>query len=375
MPRKPLGRAIWVMTLLIALALAAWMRLSAVRRLTVDIDETIYLPLAYRYGEMMAPGRWGEILSFRENLEHPPLVKLIYALQLRTGHTPEPNWNRVHWGTVVPRDNRAAFWGPRTVTAVGGILQVLVTGIANPVGAVLLAIDTYHVKYTAEAYLEGIPGLFAVLAVLLFELATPRGKEGEGRQVRPALLLLSAAALGLAAAGKYPYALVGLVLLPFLVIYGYRRWPLILACAGVALAVFLLANPFLWPNPPGRLWQAFLFHLDYTRSAPVRSAEFPWWQPFEWLTRPAPLEWNPGVFHTHLADLLILPFAAVGLPWTVRRRPVWAAWAVAGLLFLVLWPTRWPQYTLLILPALAVCAGVGIEETVRGWWRAWRRDG
>lgn len=89
------------------------------------------------------------------------------------------------------------------------------------------------------------------------------------------------------------------------------------------------------------------------------------------MTWAAPAEWNPGGFRTHIADLAILPLAVLWLPWAARRRPVWAAWAEAGLLFLAFWPTRWAQYTLLVLPALGVCGGIALQEIVRGWWRSW----
>jgi hypothetical protein len=42
------------------------------------------------------------------------------------------------------------------------------------------------------------------------------------------------------------------------------------------------------------------------------------------------------------------------------QHPVWAVWAAVALVFLVLWPTKWAQYLLLVLPPLSVCAGMGV---------------
>lgn len=374
MVRSPGYVVIRIGLVLLVTALAAWLHLHAVPRLPLDYDELVYVPLAYRYGEMMEEGRWGEIPSFRENLEHPPLIKLLYAVQLRASGAEEPDWAHLDVGSVIPVASRPALWGPRTLSAAWGILQVLVIAAVNPLGGLLLAPHTYHIKYTAQAYLEGLPGLMAVLAVLLFELAAPRERDRSAAQrqrVRVPLLLLSAFCLGVAAGGKYVYALVGLALLPFLVSTLRRRWLLLLLYGMVTLAAFLLVNPFLWPNPPGRLWEALSFHWTYSQGDNVALARLPWWQPLTWLTTPAPKQWHPAVFRTVLADVLLLPLALVGIPWAVRRRPVWAAWAGLGLLFLLLWPTKWPQYILLVLPPLAVCGGIGLWEILRTWWRGW----
>ncbi len=220
----------------------------------------------------------------------------------------------------------------------------------------------------------------AILAALLFEWATRKDSSG-ARPLRLGPLLSSAAALGLAAAGKYPYALVGLAILPFLVFHLRRRWPLLLLYGGLALVVFLLANPFLWPNPPARLWEAFSFHWHYAHSGQVAELAWPWWRQFYYLTASLPSEWHSGLFPTRLADELLVPLAVLGLPWALRRRPIWVAWAVVGLAFLLAWPTKWPQYTLLVRPALAVVGGIGLVEVGRMWGRSmaevvgwgWRR--
>jgi 4-amino-4-deoxy-L-arabinose transferase-like glycosyltransferase len=68
---------------------------------------------------------------------------------------------------------------------------------------------------------------------------------------------------------------------------------------------------------------------------------------------------------------VLAPLAVAGLPWAARRHPVWVVWAGVAVAFLVLWPTKWAQYVLFALPPLAVCAGVGLEELIRLWLRAW----
>ncbi len=350
---------------LLAVAAAAWVRGAAVQRLPPDYDEFAYLPAAFRYAERMAPGRWGEIVDVKENEEHPPMVKLAYGVVLEETGAREPEWDRVEVGKPTPPEARPAFTGPRVLSAVTGVLQVLLEALVSPLGALWLAFDTYHAKYTAQAYLEGLPGLFAILAVLLFERALrqrePRGLVPAPPTLSPVPLVAAAALLGLAAAGKYPYGLVLLLaFLPFLVQRGHGR-PWLLAGAGAAaLLLFLAADPYLWNDTLDRAWNSVAYHLQYTQTEHVKKSGLPWWYQLHYLTRSAPVRWHPGVFPIGWLDMLLLPAAALGVPAAARHRPVWLAWAVVGLLFLLVWPTKWPQYTLLARPPLTVLAGLGL---------------
>jgi hypothetical protein len=92
----------------------------------------------------------------------------------------------------------------------------------------------------------------------------------------------------------------------------------------------------------------------------VKKSALPWWYQLHYLTRSAPARWHPGVFPIGWLDVLLLPVAALGVPSAARHRPVWLAWAVVGLLVLLAWPTKWPQYTLLVRPPLTVLAALGL---------------
>jgi chromate transport protein ChrA len=101
-------------------------------------------------------------------------------------------------------------------------------------------------------------------------------------------------------------------------------------------------------------------------NAHVQASGYPWWQPLDWLSRPAPDRWHPGVFLVAFPDRLLLVAAVLSVPVAWRRRPVWVVWSVMGLAFLLAWPTKWPQYTLLLRAGLAGCAGLGVSA-LAGW--------
>ncbi|HEY0096992.1 MAG TPA: hypothetical protein VGB96_21875, partial [Archangium sp.] len=137
-----------------------------------------------------------------------------------------------------------------------------------------------------------------------------------------------------------------------------RVWASFLLPAGV---LFLLAHPALWPDPPGLLWESLTFHWRYSHSEHVVRSALPWYQPLYHLTHATPTRWHAGVFATGATTWVLLPLAVIGAPATLRQRPVWASWAAVGVVFLVLWPTKWAQYLLLVLPPLSVCAGMGVS--------------
>ena len=350
---------------LLAVAAAAWVRQRAVERLGPDYDEYAYIPAGFRYAERMVPGRWSEIPEVPDNPEHPALVKLAYGLALRESGAREPEWDRVPQGKPLQPDARPAFMATRTLSAVTGVLQVLLEALVSPLGALWLAFDTYHAKYTAQAYVEGLPGLLAMLAVLLFERSLrrrePQGLVPSAPELSPLPLLGAALMLGLAAAGKYPYGVVlVLTFLPFLVQRGLDRPWLLTGAAAVALLAFFAANPYLWIDTVDRVWNSAAYHFRYTQTEHVKRAAHPWWYQLYYLTRSAPMRWHPEVFPVGWLDMLLLPAAALGVPFAARHRPVWLAWAAVGLLFLLAWPTKWPQYTLLVRPPLTVLAGLGL---------------
>jgi sugar lactone lactonase YvrE len=207
------------------------------------------------------------------------------------------------------------------------------------------------IKYTSQAYLEAVPGFCALVAIVAFERSCRAGDASRGRW-----LALSAGALGAAAAGKYLYATVGLAIAPFL---PWRRhsWRGIALFGLMALGTFFILDPVLWPDPAGRLARSVLSHLLYSQSPQVTRLALPWWKPLEYLSQPVP--WHPGVFYVGW-DGWIFVLGLVGLPFLWQRSRPYASWLMVGLAIVLLWPTKWPHYTLIVIPPLCLSAAYGL---------------
>ena len=151
----------------------------------------------------------------------------------------------------------------------------------------------------------------------------------------------------------------------------------ILAWGSIAVIVFFLADPYLWPDPINRLRDSLGYHGRYaTTAAEVQEANFPIWQPLVWLAQSVP--WHPGVFAVSL-DAIILLFAIVGLKRLWQKYRVFALWLIIMLVFLLFWPTKWPQYILMLTAPLALSAVEGfravIWEPLTDWVRRIRSGG
>jgi ABC-type sugar transport system permease subunit len=345
-----------IASIIVVILIALGLRLRAVDLLPIDYDEDDYLLAGQHYAKAIVEGEWGELIRYDYNLEHPPLAKLAYGVVLsRLPQVPE-----------VPQKPTSAspakslpqpqFRAARLTSAAFGVLEVLVAALLSPLAGLFLAIHTFTIKYTSQVYLEALPSLTSAIAVLAYTRS--KGKWN-------GWLVLSAAALGLTVASKYIYCVAGIA------IVAHWLWQLarlrksergpIIAWGLVALAVFFVADPFLWPDPLGHLKASLLFNTAYSQSEHVQRAGLPLWQPLVWLAQSVP--WHPGVFVISL-DIFITILAGLGLKRLWQRHSVFAVWLVVALVFLFLWPTKWPQYILVLTVPLALAAAEGFQVVV-----------
>jgi len=356
------ARWLRILAILAVATIALGLRLRAVDLLPVDYDEDDYLRAGQQYADAIRAGDWAALTELNYREEHPPLAKLAYGLALLALPPVDEIPDRPTTAGPAGSLPEPHLLVARLIAAVAGTLEVLALGLVSPLAGLLLGIHTFTIKYTSQVMLEALPALTSTVAVLAYARSKRRWN---------GWLILSAAALGLTAASKYLYGIAGVAILVHWLWEtlpeqrrptALARWLApVLLWGLLALAVFAIANPFLWPAPIERLRASILFHGEYTQSETVQQANLPLWQPLVWLFQSVP--WHPGVFVVAL-DALIALLAVLGLKPLWQRDRLYVLWLAVGLGFLFLWPTKWPQYILVLTVPLALAAATGLQARI-----------
>jgi hypothetical protein len=320
--------------IIIVLIITAATHTLAVTYLPQDFDEPVYTEAAMDYARALEQGNFNAVIDYPNNREHPALVKLTYGIAAYFNGSAHNYSESLRTG--------------RVVSAVFGILGTLILALIDPFAGGLMAIHALVVKYTSQAYLEAIPLAFMILSVFAF-LKTDKEK-------RDAWFWLSAFALGVVTAGKFTYTPVLVIVLAYLAFIEKKipfRW---MAGFGVlAVASFFLLNVTLWHDPFRRIIEALTFHANYQQGGYVTEVGYPWYQPFVWLFKETPGDWHGGIFLYDIDPFIaFFAFAGIRREWKERRWLV--IWLSAGIIFLLLWGTKWPQYVLTITPAICLMA-------------------
>ncbi len=355
----------FLLAVLLVTGVAFALRYRAVNDLPIDYDEDDYLGAAIHYSQAIRERDLGEIVNYEYNYEHPPLTKIVYALAIYPLPPAEPVAELPPSAPIAASLPEPHFQTARTLSLVLGSLEVLVLALLDPLGGLFLAISTWQIKYTSQIMLEPLPALTSLLTVF-FYLKSQRSWN--------IWLFLSAAAFGLTAASKYPYAVVGIAIAVHWISEWrseattqsnrsseLRRLALVVLWGLLAVAVFFAANPRMWSDPFNRLLATVSFHGEYSQSDYVRQAGFPPWQPLVWLFSSVP--WHPGVFLVAL-DVFITLLAFLGLRRLWNQQRVFALWLMIALGFLLVWPTKWPQYILILTAPLSMSAAHGFRALV-----------
>ena len=201
--------------------------------------------------------------------------------------------------------------------------------VAAAVAAVVTAVATTHVTFSHAAVTD-VP-LTTLVTVALALLVTGR-------------LELAGVAIGLAAAAKYPGAL---VLVP-LVVVAWRKWRRLALSLALAAVAFFAASPFVLLDA-GSTWSALTrIQREHRRG----------WLGFEHD------HWSGIAFAGHLWDALgpaLLIAVAALVVALVRRKGngdvVLGAFVVAYYVSLLPLHSHFPRYVLPLIPALGALAG------------------
>lgn len=355
-------------------ALALGLRLTVSGRLPAAYDEPVYYNVGQAYAGALRAGDWARIPHLDENYEHPALFKLLYgavmAPQPPGGHAPvEPD-------LITDASTLSLLYDMRVLSAAFGALGVLVAAVANPLAGLFLAVHTYAIRFTGQAYLEALPMLASTVSVLAYVKS--------GRRLN-GWLAVSAAALGVTAASKYAHSIAGVgIALDWLLHLAWRpsvepegaeRAPaprgwqrqflaglgLLVGWGVLALAAFYAANPALWPAPLERLGASLSLTVYRSGTELVEEQGGDVLALLRWLV--VPVEGGQGAIVTPF-DAATTALAAVGLARAWRERRVMVVWLAAALAFLMVWQARFPHYILITTVPLAFCAAAGVRQVV-----------
>jgi len=361
-------RALYYTLILATILLALGLRLFAAERLDVDFDEPVYMRNAIAYAGFIRSGQLKMLAWYERTYEHPAFNKIVYSLALLT----QPPLDKLVDGDLPPRaplestETRRWLMAERYVAVVSGWIAVTILAFINPLAGFFMGVSTLSVKYTSEAYLEALP----ILTSLLCALAYLRWFSNQRKRVsrrNKLWLFVSALFLGITAASKYVYCIVGMVIVVHFLIAVLQKqvqarmllW--LIAWGLAAILMFFIFDPYLWPHPIDRLLHTIQFHLSFTESRIVKEFNYPFWQPFVWLSDFSRFyDLKPRDAFLINIDVLIFALAAIGVPRLFLKQRFFFYWLLIGLSFLLIWTTKWPQYTMVIIVPFTVSASEGI---------------
>jgi len=361
---------LFVLFVFLITSLAFGTRIFAANNLNIDFDEPVYMENALEYTNFIREGKYNLLAWNETTFEHPALYKILYGILFLT-QAPLDRFQKYDIIIGAPiTESQSIEYGMagRWMSLIFGTIAVGVLAALNPLAGFFMAVNTLSVKYTSMVYLEALPFLTSLLVILTY-LKFFRGIKINQAANKKAYywLILSGILLGVTAASKYLYCIVGIAIIIHMLLASLRKQippKFILWIAGwgiLALAAFFVFNPYLWPHPLERFIASVTFHANYPSSQTVAEYSYPWWQPIRWLSLPFKF-FNPrptSAFPIQI-DLVIFILAIIGLPRTARRQQIFFIWLVVGLATLLLWGTKWPQYTLIIMAPFCMAAGQGV---------------
>lgn len=359
---KPVSLLLKILAIIVVTGIAWTLRERAVNRLPVDYDEDDYMRAAQEFTQLIRAGDWAGFQETNYRSEHPSLAKILFGVSLLSAPEAPTIPDRPTSAEPDKFLPRALLLSARTLGQVLGTITVFLLSLFNPVAGGFLAFHTFTIKYDSQVMLEALPALTSLMMVVTY-------LQSKRRKNRMGWLIASAIFLGLTAASKYIYCIVALAILADWFLEAKQNNDLksffknVLLWGAISIAVFIIANPYLWPNPIERLKESVSYHAGYSTGAgEVERANFPFWQPFVWLNT-SPSLWHEDVF-VIAPDLLITILAVFGLSPLWKKERVYALWLGVAMFFLLIWPTKWPQYILVLTVPLCLSAA---EAVGLGW--------
>lgn len=250
--------------IVVLLALIAFIpRLLLAMKLDMVTDEVVYILGGKLYFPLLTHLQI-TASGWHYNYEHPPFVKLLIGFSLTlnsvVGHP---------LSDLLTARLPSILMGTVLIVAVYMLARAPFGRVVALAGALCLAVSPWLVYFSALAYLDMTMTTLITIAYLLTWYAIRR----------PWLYLVIALLVGLGADSKYTAVLVipGIALFIAYYFFVIRQrlpveqrsslpWRWWLAAIVLAPLAFLVADPAIWPNPPVKLVQSFLFEWDHSHN-------------------------------------------------------------------------------------------------------------
>jgi hypothetical protein len=326
--------------LIVLVIVGALLRIHVAQTVPEEVDENNYLASAVDFRRAVDRGDWSALTDDSHNFEHPPLAKLLYAVTV--DHTELDALPEDFGGDFLdgmPNSLDRARWQ----AIMWGLIAVIALTLIHPMAGLVMAVQAMLVYYTGIAYLDALPMMFT--ALMAWQYVEDKGKGSIH-------FWLSAVFLGGAAAGKYPFALGGVVILLHMLYLRQYRWRDLAVWGGLALLVFFILNPYIWTDPLGRLHEQLTFHQNYAGRRNY-SPIVPWRQ---FLFPRQDIRYDDGLLLLPIIDMVIFGLAVPGGFLLLGRKSVFGWWLLIGIVFLMFWRAQWIQHNMII--AVPYCMAV-----------------
>ena len=332
--RRKMGKKIKIITAIILAVLTIFLRLNFIEtsgRGYTDIDEKVYVPIASDYAEMMKKGDIRGIIEYQKNIEHPVFNKLIFAGAMIIGE-------KIGFNDGSFEKNRDSA---RMVSVAAAAGTVFLVSLVNPIAGIVVATSTWQIKYSSEVMFDSLVAFLGILSFMLYL----RSKDSINTY-----FVFSAIVCGLAFATKYIAATIGIAIIVLFFMNKEKRFKDIFIYFVIAGAVFFLTNPILWTDSFSRITESLLFHKSYVRGSDVTGANYPMAMQLFWLIQSVP--WHNNFIVKF--DTIYTLGALFGIRSLFRNNKCMFVLFLVNAIFLLIYPTKWPQYTLIIIPVMGI---------------------
>ncbi len=127
----------------------------------------------------------------------------------------------------------------------------------------------------------------------------------------------SAVCFGIAVASKYPYAIIGVALLAHALYFRHYTVRQLFLWGLLAITVFFVLNPYLWPDPVEPLEGQITYHRDYSEK---RSEDYRPDKPLAFLANPRRYMLSFQMVMPRAINTVIVGLALLGIIPLLKER-------------------------------------------------------